>query len=128
VEEQQKARKAKKKKVREEWQANLRLAKEERKRQVKIQFDKIFAKTLSLEGEGETVATKKTIRKDLTSEELDQEFRELNARLVKANARLAVEKLLEQRGADRKEKSAASGRRMMRAEEETGNDSRLPPV
>jgi len=39
-----------------------------------------------------------------------------------------VEKVLEQKGADRKEKSAALGRRMMRAEEETGNNSPLRRV
>jgi len=52
----------------------------------------------------------------------------LNSGQVKANARLAVEQLAAPRRAARKTKSAAVGRRMMRAEEETGDNNRLPPV
>jgi len=70
----------------------------------------------------------KVLRRELTSEELDQEFRELNSGQVKANARLAVEELVAPRGVNKKEKSAAVGRRMMRAEEETGDNNRLPSV
>jgi len=63
VEEQQKAREAKKKKGKEEWQANSRMLEKEKKKQHKIQFDKVLVKTLSLEGEGETVITKKTLKR-----------------------------------------------------------------
>jgi len=52
----------------------------------------------------------------------------LNAAQLQANTRLAVEQLTEQGGAVRKEKVAALGKRMMRAEGEMGNDSRLPPI
>jgi len=100
----------------------------EKKREDKIQFDKVLAKTLALEREVETLVTKKVLRRDLTSEELDQEFQELNSGQIKANARLAIEELAAPRGAVRKKKSTAVGRRMMRAEEEKGDNNRLPPV
>jgi len=67
----------------------------------------------------------KVLRRELASEELDQEFRELNSGQVKANARLAVGV---PRGVNKKKRSAAVGRRMMRAEEETGENNRLLPV
>jgi len=47
------------------------------------------------------------------SEELDQEFRDLNAGQERANARVAVEELSLTGGDEKKEKSAAVGRRMM---------------
>jgi len=59
---------------------------------------------------------------------LDREFRELNAAQLQTNARLAVEQLTEQRGGVTKEKVAALGRRMMRAEGEMGEGSWLPPI
>jgi len=93
VEEQQKNREEKKRRVREEWQKQLKLVKKEKKREDKIQFDKVLAKTLALEGVGDTMVIKKVPRKDLTSDELDQEFRELNSGQIKANARLVVEEL-----------------------------------
>jgi len=70
----------------------------------------------------------KVLRRKLMREELDQEFRELNAGQVKANARLAVEELVVPRGVYKKEKSATVGRRMMRAEEKVGKTNKLPPV
>jgi len=116
----------KKKKVREEWQINVKRAEEEKKRQDKIQFDKSLAKALALEGNKcETVVTKKVLRRDLTSEELDQEFRKLNGGQIKANARLAVEQIVESRGGVRKE--TGPGLRMMRAEEESVDGFHLPP-
>jgi len=56
------------------------------------------------------MVTKKVFRRDLTSEELDQEFRELNSGQVKENARLAVEELVAPRRGTKTEKSAAVGR------------------
>jgi len=82
---------------------------------------------LALEGDKcETVVLKKAVRNDLTSEELDQEFRELNTAQIKVNTRMAVEQIVESRGDVRKE----TGRRlrMMRAEEESVDGYRLPPV
>jgi len=76
----------------------------------------------------ETLVIKKVLRRDLISEELNQEFRELNSGQVKANARFVVEQLAAPREAARKEKSAAVGRRMIRAKKETGDDNRLPPM
>jgi len=49
------------------------------------------------------VATKKVVKKELTSEELDQEFKELNAGQIKVNTRLAVEQIVELKGGVRKE-------------------------
>jgi len=102
LEEQQKSREEKKRRAKEEWQKNVRLAEEEKKREDKIQLDKCLAKTLALEEEA--VVNKKAPRRDLTSEELDQEFWDLNAGQVKANAWLVVEQLVEQRGVGRKKK------------------------
>jgi len=78
------------------------LAEEEKKREDKIQFEKSLAKALALEGNrAEMVGTKKTVRRELTSEELDQEFRELNAGQIKANTSLAVEQIVESKGAEK---------------------------
>jgi len=98
LEEQEKAKEEKKKKVKEEWQKKLKLSKaeEERKREDKVQFDKSLAKTLAIERN--VTISKKSLRRNLTSEELDQEFRELNPAQLQANARLAVEQLTEQGG------------------------------
>jgi len=97
----------------------------------KIQFDKCLAKTLVLEAERcEIAVTKKVVRKKMTSAELDQEFRELNAAQMKANTREAVDQIIGEKGSGKKEteKSGMPGLRMMKAEEETGEGSRLPPV
>jgi len=128
VEEQQRNREEKKKKVREEWQKQMKLVEEEKKREDKIQFDKVLAKTLALEGAGGTNVVKKVPRKDRTSDEIDQEFRELNSGQRKANARLAVEELAAPKKVTEREKSATIRRRMLRAKEITGASSRLPPV
>jgi len=72
----------------------------------------------------ETVVLKKAVRKDLTIEKLDQEFRELNAAQIRVNTRMAVEQMVESREEVRKK----TGLRMMRAEEESVDGFRLPPV
>jgi len=76
----------------------------------------------------ELAVTKKAVRKEMTSAELDQEFRELNAAQMKVNTRAAVDQIIGVKGSGRKEteRSGAPGLRMMRAEEETGGGSRLP--
>jgi len=95
-----------------------------------VQFNKCLAKTLVIEGD--TNIDRESSRKDMTSEELDKEFRELNASQLQANARLAVEQITGTKGVLRKEKVAekvaALGRRMMRAEEESGEGGCLPLV
>jgi len=124
-------REDKKKRVREEWQKQLKITEEEKKREEKIQFNQALTKTLVQQGGANTAVAKKVLkvlRRELTREELDQEFRELNAGQVGANARLAVEELVVPRGVNKKEKSAAVWRRMMRAEEEVGETNKLPPV
>jgi len=77
--------------VRDEWlkKSKLSEAEEERRREDKIQLNKSLAKTLAIEM-GES-AVRKSSKRDMTSEELDQEFRELNASQLQANAKLAVE-------------------------------------
>jgi len=45
----------------------------------------------------------KVVRKELTNDELDREFRELNAAQLKVNARLTVELIVELKGGVRKE-------------------------
>jgi len=74
------------------------------------------------------MVVKKVPRKDLTSDEIDQEFRELNSGQIKVIARLALEELAAPKKVTERKKSATIGRRMMRAEETTGDSSRLPPV
>jgi len=131
LEEQQKAREDKKKKVMEEWQKQFKITEEKKKKEDKVQFNQALTKTLAQQGGANTVVAKKVLkvlRRELTSEELDQEFRDLNARQAKANARLAVEELVVPKGVNKKEKSATVERRMMRAEEEVGETNRLPPV
>jgi len=131
LEEQQKNREEKKRKVKEEWQKNLRLVEEEKKREDKIQIEKSLAKTLALEGDrSEAVAVKKVARKEMTSAELDQEFRELNAAQMRVNTRAAVDQIVGEKWSGRKEteKSGTPGLRMMRAEGEMGDGSCLPPV
>jgi len=57
----------------------------------------------------------------MTSAELDAEFKELNATQMRVNTRAAVDQIVGARMSARKEtpKSAASGFKMMRAEEES---------
>jgi len=124
LEEQQKNKEEKKKRVKEEWQKNARLAEEERKKEDIIQFKKSLAKMLALEGSMcETGGTKKIVRKEMSSEEIDQEFREINAGQVKVNTRLAIEQIVESKPAM---KYVVPGSRMMRAE--GGEKDCLPPV
>jgi len=65
----------------------------------------------------------------MTSAELDQEFRELNAAQMRVNTRAAVDQLVGEEVSKKikTEKSRTPGLRMMRAEE-AGEGSRLPPV
>jgi len=77
----------------------------------------------------EVVVAKKVMKKEMTSAQLDQEFRELNAAQMKVNTRAVVDHIF---GAEvskkiKTEKSGTPGLRMMRAEE-AGEGSRLPPV
>jgi len=78
----------------------------------------------------EVAVTKKGGRKEMTIAELDQEFRELNAAQMRVNTRAAVDQIVGMKWSGRKEikKSGAPGIKMMRAEEETGDGSHLPPV
>jgi len=126
--EEQKASEERKQKIKEQWikKAKLSEAEEERRREDKVQFNKSLAKTIA--NEGDLGVAKKSVRRDMTSEELDQEFKDLNASQHQANARLAVDQMLGTKEVVRKEKVAALERRMMRAEGEMGENSRLPPV
>jgi len=80
LEEQQKVREDNKRRVREEWQKQLEITEKEKKKENKIQFNKALAKTIAQEGGANTVVAKKVLKvlRELTSDELDQEFRELN--------------------------------------------------
>jgi len=73
---------------------------------------------------------KKGGRKEMTSVKLDSEFRELNAAQMRVNTRAAVDQIVGARVSGKKEtqKSGAPGFKMMRAEEESGEVGRLPPV
>jgi len=126
--EEQKASEERKQKIKEQWikKSKLSEAEEERRREDKVQLNKFLAKTMAIEGD--VGVAKKPVRRGMTSEELDQECRDLNASQHQANAKLAVEQMLGTKEVVRKEKVAALGRRMMRAEGETGESSRLPPV
>jgi len=66
----------------------------------------------------------------MTSAELDNEFRELNAAQMRVNTRAAVEQIVGARVSGKKEvqKSGAPGLKMMRAEEEVRDDGLLSPV
>jgi len=131
LKEQQKNREEKKRRVKEEWRKQVKLIEQEKKGEDKIQFKKCLAKTLVLEAEKCGIAvTKKVVRKKMTSAELDQEFRELNAAQTKANTRAVVDQIVGEKGIEGKktEKSGTPGLRMMKAEEETGEGSCLPPV
>jgi len=81
-------------------------------------------------GRCETVVLKKAVRRDLTSEELDQKFRELIAGQKRVNTRMAIEQIVELKWDARKgaEKDVVPRLRMMRVEGETGDSNRLPPV
>jgi len=69
------------------------------------------------------------VRKEMTSAELGQEFRELNAAQMRLNTRAAVDQIVGEEVSKKREteKSRMPGLRMMRAEE-AGEGSRLPPV
>jgi len=74
LEEQQKAREDKKRKVREEWQKQLKITEEEKKRGDKVQFNQALTTTLVQQGGVNTAVAKKVLnvlRIELTSEELD---------------------------------------------------------
>jgi len=79
--------------LKEEWQRKS--VEEKRKRDDKIQFDKSLAKTLEIEGGKTGSAPVKTApRKDMTSAEMDQEFKELNATQMRVNTRAAVDQIV----------------------------------
>jgi len=64
LEEQQKNKVEKSRKIKEDWQKNLRLVEEQKRKEDNIQFDKSLAKTLAIEGgRSETVVIKKGGRK-----------------------------------------------------------------
>jgi len=96
MEEERKDREQnKRKRVKEEWQKNEKIAEEQRKKEDKVQFDKCLAKTLVIEGDRlQTLTAKRGGRKEMTSEELDQEFRDLNAAQMKANTMEAIVQLV----------------------------------
>jgi len=130
LEEQHRNNAEKNRKIKEERQKNLRLV-EEQKKEDKIQFEKSLTKTLALErGRSETVVIKKGGRKEMTSVELDAKLKELNAAQMRVNTRAAVDQIVGARVTERKEtqKSGVPGFKMMRAEEESGEGGRLPPV
>jgi len=123
LEEQQKNKAEKSRKIKEEWQNNLRMVEEQKRKEDKIQFEKVLAKTLALEGERpDTVVVKKGGRKKKINVELDAEFKELNAAQIRVNTRAPVDQIVGARVSGRKEtqKSGAPGFKMMRAEEESG--------
>jgi len=127
--EQQRAREKKKRRAKEDWQKQIKAVEEEKKREDKVQFNLALSKTLAQQGGANTLEAKKVLkvlRRELTSEELDQEFRELNAGQVRANIRAVVEELSINVGGDKKEKSAAVEKQMMRAEGEV--IVKLPPA
>jgi len=129
AEQQKKDNDQKKKRVEEEWQKKL--LQEERKLDDKIQFDKSMAKTLEIEGSKTGSAPVKTVpRRDMTSAEMDQEFRELNAAQMRVNARAAVDQIVgsEVNRKKKGEKSVIVGKRMMRMEEGTKEGNQLPPI
>jgi len=129
AEQQKKDNDEKKKRAKEELQRKL--VQEERKREDKIQFDNCLAKTLEIEGSKTGAAPVKTApRKDMTSAEMDQEFRELNAAQMRVNTRAAVDQIVgsEVTRMKKAEKCVIVGKRMMRTEEGTEEGNRLPPI
>jgi len=100
VEEERKDREEnKRKRVKEEWQKNAKLAEEQKLKEDKVQFDKSLAKTLAIEGErSQTLTAKRGERKEMTNEELDQEFRDLNTAQIKANTMEAIVQLVGVKG------------------------------
>jgi len=76
LEEQQKNKAEKSRKAKDEWQKNMRLVEEQSRKEDKIQLDKSLAKALEIEGgRAETIVVKKGGRKEMTSAELDAEFK-----------------------------------------------------
>jgi len=132
MEEERKDRNENKRKsVKEEWQKNAKIAEEQRKKEDKAQFDKSLAKTLAIERDQSQVSiAKKGGRKEMTSAELDQEFRDINAAQMKVNTREAIVQLVGVKlvGENEMQKSGQSGLRIMRADEENRADVQLPPV
>jgi len=122
AEQQKKDNDEKKKRAKEEWQRKL--MEEEKRREDKIQFDKSLEKTLEIEG------SKIGLRRDMTSAEMDQEFRELNAAQMRVNTRAAVDQIVRSEVNRKKEveKGVIAGKRMMRTEEGTEEGNRLPPI
>jgi len=124
AEQQKKDNDEKKKRAKVVWQRKL--IEEERKRENKIQFEKSLAKTLEIKGSKTGSASKR----DMTSVEMDQEFKELNAAQMRVNTRAAVDQIVGGEVAKKKEgeKCVVVGKRMMRPEERTKECDRLPPI
>jgi len=96
-----------------------------------VQFEKSLAKTLAIERDQSRVSiARKGGRKERTSAELDQEFRDLNAAQMKVNTKEAVVQIVGIKAIEKNEgqKSGQSRLRMMRADEENRADVQLPPV
>jgi len=109
----------------------MRLVEEQNRKEDKIQLDKSLVKALEIEGgRAETIVIKKGGRKEMTSAELDAEFKELNATQMRVNTRAAVDQIVGTRMSARKEttKSTVSGFKMMWAEEESEEGNMLPPI
>jgi len=115
AEQQKKDSDEKKKRAKEEWQ---------RKQEDKIQMEKSLAKALEIEG------GKGGSRRDMTSAEMDKEFRDLNAAQMRANTRAAVDQIVRGETSKKKEvdKTVVAGKRMMRMEEGTEESNRLLPT
>jgi len=115
AEQQKKDSDEKKKRAKEEWQ---------RKQEDRIQLEKSLAKALEIEG------GKVGSRRDMTSAEMDQEFRDLNAAQMRINTRAAVDQVVRSEASVRKgfDKGVIAGKRMMRAEGTTEECSRLSPI
>jgi len=132
MEEERKDREEnKRRRVKEEWQKNVKLGEEQRKKEDKVQFDKSPAKTLVMEGDrSQGLIANKVVRREMTSAELNKKFRESNAAQMKANTRAAVDQMVGAEVVRKKdtEKFATVGRRMTRTEEGTEMVSLLPPI
>jgi len=122
----------KRRRVLKEWQKNAKLAEEQKKKEDKVQFDKCLAKTLAIEGDQSQLSVaKRGGQKEMTSAELDQEFRDLNAAQMKVNTKEAVAQIVGIKMTEKNEmkKGGQSGLwMMMMADEENRADVQLPPV
>jgi len=66
----------KRRRVKEEWQKSVKVVEKQRRKEEKAQFDKSLAKTLAIEGGGtQGLVAKNVVRREMTSAELDNEFR-----------------------------------------------------